>query len=100
MNKKTKMKTIMLILIPSTLSFLLGRHLRYRSKNYGVTRKMFLTLEKGEIDRKIEVALDLKDYESALLLKRKMDRLERKLIRLKRKEKKSNEKNVEFFTQI
>lgn len=94
------MKTLLSIILSSLTGYIIGRYTRFRSKNYGVTRKMFLTLEKGEIDRKIEVALDLKDYESALLLKRKMDRLERKLIRLKRKEKKSNEKNVEFFTQI
>ena len=72
------------------IGIIIGRNIRFRSKNYGVTKKMFLTLEKSEIDRKIEIALDLEDYESALLLKRKMDRLDRKLNRVKRKEERRN----------
>ncbi len=84
------MKILFTIIISLLAGFLLGRRLRFRTKNYGVTRKMFLTLERSEIDRKIDIALDLEDYESALLLKRKMDRLERKLKRVKRKEERKN----------
>tara|TARA_R110002020_G_scaffold29744_1_gene93846 strand:+ start:3791 stop:4036 length:246 start_codon:yes stop_codon:yes gene_type:complete len=75
-------------IIISLVSFLcglyIGRVWLYKIKNYGVTKKMFLTLEIGEIDRKIEIALDLEDYELAFYLKRKMDRLERRLERIKR----------------
>jgi|TARA_R110000751_G_C13459881_1_gene445244 hypothetical protein len=80
------MKTLLSIIISLLTGYIIGRYTRFRSKNYGVTRKMFLTLEKGEIDRKIDMALNLEDYESALLLKRKMERLERKINRVKRKE--------------
>ena len=83
-----------LILFFSALSlligFMFGRHLRFRSKNYGVTRKMFLTLERSEIDRKIELALDLEDYESAMVLHRKRDRLDRKLKKVKRRQERKN----------
>jgi len=80
---------ILIIVIPTLLlGFFLGRYTTFRMKSYGVTRKMFLTLEKSEIDRKIDIALGLEDYELALYLKRKYDRLERKLKRIKRKEKK------------
>ena len=75
------------------IGFFVGRRIRIRIKNYGVTRRMFLTLEKGEIDRKIEMALELDDYEQALLLKRKMDRIERKLNRVKRKEERKKNKD-------
>jgi hypothetical protein len=64
----------------------IGRYSRFRTKNYGVTRKIFLTLERGEIDRKVEIALECKDYESAILLERKRNRLDKKLKRVKRKE--------------
>ena len=47
---------------------------------------MFLTLELGEIDRKVEIALEHKDYESAIILERKRNRLDKKLKRVKRKE--------------
>lgn len=50
---------------------------------------MFLTLEKQEIDRKIQLACDFKDYEEALYYKRKMEKVERKLERVKRKEEKN-----------
>lgn len=82
------METIIYILISFTVGFLLGRNIRFRTKNYGVTRKMFLTLEVGEIDRKIEIALEHKDYESAILLERKRNRLNKKLKRIKRRESK------------
>ncbi len=49
---------------------------------------MFLTLEVGEIDRKIEISLEHKDYESAILLERKRNRLNKKLKRIKRRESK------------
>ena len=62
--------------------------MRFRSKNYGVTRKMFLTLERGEIDRKIDIALNLEDYESAMILHRKISKLDKKLKRIKRREEK------------
>jgi len=84
------MKTLFTIIISSLAGFLLGRHLRFRSKNYGVTRKMFLTLERSEIDRKIDIALDLEDYESAMVLHRKLHRLDKKLKRIKRKEERKN----------
>tara|TARA_R110000751_G_scaffold1251_2_gene4807 strand:+ start:1266 stop:1484 length:219 start_codon:yes stop_codon:yes gene_type:complete len=64
----------------------IGIRIRFRTKNYGVTKKMFLTLERGEIDRKVEIALEHKDYESAILLERKGNRLDKKLKRVKRKE--------------
>ena len=84
----------MIVIITPILTFIiglaLGRRLRFRSKNYGVTRKMFLTLERSEIDRKIELALDLEDYESAMVLHRKRERLDRRLNRIKRKEDKRN----------
>ena len=51
---------------------------------------MFLPLERQEIDRKIQLACDLKDYEEALYYKRKMERVERKLERVKRKEQNNN----------
>jgi len=82
-----------LILFSLLTGYIIGRYSRFRTKNYGVTRKMFLILEKSEIDRKIDIALDIEDYELAFYLKRKMDRLERKLNRIKRKEKK-NESNI------
>lgn len=78
------------LLLSFFLGFMLGRHIRFRSKNYGVTRKMFLTLERSEIDRKIDLALDLEDYESAMVLHRKRDRLDRKLKRIKYKQERKN----------
>tara|TARA_R110002020_G_scaffold138469_5_gene308513 strand:- start:486 stop:737 length:252 start_codon:yes stop_codon:yes gene_type:complete len=80
------LEIIIYILISFTLGFLLGRRIRFRTKNYGVTRKMFLTLERSEIDRKVEIALEHKDYESAIVLERKRNRLDKKLKRVKRKE--------------
>jgi len=77
-------------LVSLLTGFFLGRYTRFKSKNYGVTRKMFLTLEKGEIDRKIDIALDIEDYELAFFLKRKMDRIEKKLKRVKRRESRRN----------
>jgi len=84
---------ILLLLLTFVVGFMVGRRMRYRVKNYGVTRKMFLTLEIGEIDRKIDIALDIEDYELAFYLKRKMDRLEIKLNKIKHKEK-NNESNI------
>tara|TARA_R110000751_G_scaffold55009_2_gene118069 strand:- start:1035 stop:1292 length:258 start_codon:yes stop_codon:yes gene_type:complete len=84
------MKILLSILISLTTGYLLGRYTRFRSKNYGVTRKMFLTLEKSEMDRKIDIALNLEDYELAFFLKRKMDKLEKKLKRVKRRESRRN----------
>ena len=84
------MTILFMVTISFLTGFLLGRHLRFRSKNYGVTKKMFLTLERGEIDRKIDIALDLEDYESAMLLHRKRERLDNKLNRVKRKEERRN----------
>ena len=78
---------ILINLIVFLLGLYIGRVWLYKIKNYGVTKKMFLTLEIGEIDRKIEMALDMEDYELAFYLKRKMDKLERKLKRIKKKEK-------------
>ena len=52
---------------------------------------MFLTLERGEIDRKIDIALNLEDYESALILHRKIYKLDRKIARIKRKESLQNQ---------
>ena len=83
------MEAIILVLT-FVVGFMVGRRLRDRVKNYGVTRKMFLTLERGEIDRKIDIALSLEDYETALLLKRSMDKLDRKLEKIKRKGEKRN----------
>ena len=84
------MMIILLLLLTFVVGFMVGRRLRYRVKNYGVTRKMFLTLEIGEIDRKIDIALDIEDYELAFFLKRKMDRIEKKLKRVKRRESRRN----------
>jgi len=84
------MKTLFTVIISSVSGFFLGRHLKFRSKNYGVTRKMFLTLERGEIDRKIEIALDLEDYGAAMTLHRKREKLDNKLKRVKKREEKRN----------
>ena len=81
------MEIILIVIISLIIGFIIGRRTRYKIKNYGVTRKMFLTLERQEIDRKIQLACDLKDYEEALYYKRKMERVERKLERAKNKEK-------------
>ena len=83
------MVIILVIIISLIIGFILGRRTRYKIKNYGVTRKMFLTLEKQEIDRKIQLACDLEDYEEALYYKYKMEKVERKLERVKRKEEKN-----------
>ena len=40
---------------------------------------------------KIEIALDVEDYELAFFLKRKMDKLERRLKRIKKKEIKNGQ---------
>jgi hypothetical protein len=64
-----------------------------KPQNYGTVKKRFLSLEKGKIDKKIESALNLEDYGYAILLKGKMDKVERKLNKAERKEKKTNEKN-------
>lgn len=80
------MEIIIYILISFISGLVIGRRIRFRTKNYGVTRKMFLTLELGEIDRKVEIALEHKDYESAIILERKRNRLDKKLKRVKRKE--------------
>tara|TARA_R110000824_G_scaffold191295_3_gene372943 strand:+ start:593 stop:871 length:279 start_codon:yes stop_codon:yes gene_type:complete len=85
------MKTLLSIIISLLTGYIIGRYTRFRSKNYGVTKKMFLTLERGEIDRKIEIALDVEDYELAFFLKRKMDKLERRLKRIKKKEIKNGQ---------
>ena len=81
------MEIILIVIISLIIGFIIGRRTRYKIKNYCVTRKMFLTLERQEIDRKIQLACDLKDYEEALYYKRKMERVERKLERAKNKEK-------------
>lgn len=83
------MVIILVIIISLIIGFIAGRRTRYKIKNYGVTRKMFLTLEKQEIDRKIQIACDLEDYEEALYYKRKMEKVERKLERVKRKEERN-----------
>lgn len=83
---------IIFILISFISGFMLGKHIRFRSKNYGVTKKMFLTLERNEIDRKIEVALELEDYGTAMVLHRKRDRLERKLNKINRKQKNKDDR--------
>ena len=80
------MEIIIYILISFISGLVIGRRIRFRTKNYGVTRKMFLTLELGEIDRKVEIALEHKDYESAIILERKRNRLDKKLKTVKRKE--------------
>ena len=80
------MEIIIYILISFISGLVIGRRIRFRTKNYGVTRKKFLTLELGEIDRKVEIALEHKDYESANIKKRKRNRLDKKLKRVKRKE--------------
>tara|TARA_R110000751_G_scaffold194844_3_gene300231 strand:- start:191 stop:445 length:255 start_codon:yes stop_codon:yes gene_type:complete len=84
------MVIILVIIISLIIGFIIGRRTRYKIKNYGVTRKMFLTLEKQEIDRKIQLDCDLEDYEEALYYKRKMEKVERKLERVKRKEQNNN----------
>ena len=55
-------------------------------KNYGVTKKMFLILERAEVDRRIQLACDLEEFEEAFYLQRKIERLDRKIARIKRKE--------------
>jgi len=81
------MVIILVIIISLIIGFIIGRRTRYKIKNYGVTRKMFLILEKQEVDRKIQLACDLEDYEVALFYKRKMEKVERKLEKVKRREK-------------
>ena len=77
------------ILLSLIVGYVFGRYTRFRIKNYGVTRKMFLTLERSEIDRKIELALDLEDYESAMILHRKRDKLDRRIKRIKKRNRKN-----------
>ena len=84
------MRILLAVIISLITGFFFGRHTRFRSKNYGVTRKMFLTLERSEIDRKIDIALDLEDYESAMILHRKLHKLDKKINRIKRKEERKN----------
>lgn len=73
------------------IGFITGRKYGYKIRNYGVTKKMFLTLERAEIDRRIQLACDLKDYEEALYLKKKMEKLDRKIKKIKLKEIKKDE---------
>jgi len=77
------------ILIGLVIGFLIGRNVRYRIKNYGVSRIMYLRLERSEIDRRIQLAVDLEDYEVALRLKTRMDRMDRKIARIDKREKKN-----------
>ena len=79
------MITITCIIVSLIVGFITGRKVKWNVKNYGVTKKMFLLLEKQEIDRKIQFACDLEKYEVALQFKRKLEKIERKLKRLKNK---------------
>ena len=74
----------LIILTSFSVGFFVGKSIRFRTKNYGVTKKMFLTLERSEIDRKIGIALELEDYGMAMFLHKKRDRLDRKLKKLRK----------------
>ena len=78
---------ILISILGLVTGFLAGRHLRFRTRNYGVTRRMYLTLERQEIDRRIELALEHQDYETAMILHRKRERLDRRLKRLEKRRK-------------
>ena len=81
------MKTLLLIFIPSVRKYIQKNHNKPEA-----VKKRFLSREKDKIDKKIESALYLEDYNAAMSLKGKMDKVEKKLNRVKRKEK-INEKN-------
>lgn len=72
------------------IGFIIGRRVRFKIKNYGVSKKMYLTLERTEIDRKIGMALELEDYEYAMVLHKQREKLDRKLKRIDRKNEKRN----------
>ena len=81
------MKTLLLIFIPSVRKYIQKNH-----KKPEAVKKRFLSREKDKIDKKIDSALILGDYSSAMFLTGKMNKVEKKLNRVKRKEK-INEKN-------
>ena len=64
-----------------------------KTTDYSALRKRYLSLEKGKIDKEIDTALNLGDYISALSLIEKMDRVDKKITKVVKKEKKLNEKN-------
>lgn len=74
------MKSIMLI-----LSAPLRKFFPKRTKNHNALKKRYLSLEKGKLNKKIDSALNLKDYSSALSLIDEMNRVEKKLNRVERK---------------
>jgi UPF0716 family protein affecting phage T7 exclusion len=78
---------VLLIFIPSIRKFI-----KRKPKKPETVTKRFLSREKDKIDKKIDSALILGDYSSAMVLTGKMNRVERKLNRVERK-KKPNEKN-------
>ena len=78
---------VLLIFIPS-----IRKSIKRKPKKPEAVTKRFLSREKDKIDKKIDSALILGDYNAAMLLKGKMDRVEKKLNRVERK-KKPNEKN-------
>ena len=80
------MKTL-LIFIPSIRKFI-----KRKPKKPEAVTKRFLSRKKDKIDKKIDSALILGDYSSAMFLTGKMNKVEKKLNRVKRKEK-INEKN-------
>ena len=82
----------LLIFIPSIRKLIQRKPKKSKSKKSEEVKKRFLSREKDKIDKKIDSALILGDYSSAFSLTGKMDKVEKKLNRVKRKEK-INEKN-------
>ena len=72
---------IYLLLISTSFifGFIIGRFFVYKIKNYGVSRKMFLILERQELLRDINKALEIKDYDLTISLHSKMERIDKKL---------------------
>jgi hypothetical protein len=85
------LEIIIYISLSLIVGFIAGRKYGYKIRNYGVTKKMFLILERAEIDRRIQMACDLEDYEEALCLKKRMENLDRKIKKIKLKESKKDE---------
>ncbi len=58
-----------------------------KTKNHMDLKKRYLSLEKGKLNEKIDLALNKKDYISAMTLIGKIDKIEKKLDKAKQKEK-------------
>jgi hypothetical protein len=83
----------LLIFIPSIKKYIQRKPKNLKSKKSEAVKKRFLSREKDKIDKKIDSALILGDYSSAFSLTGKMDKVNKKITKVVKKEKKLNEKN-------